>query len=296
MNRKGFGARLKELFGIGVETERFYEQLEDLLIEGDMGPEVTLAAVDELRDYTRQHRIGSKEDLAVGMKELLARYIRSGEPPIDPKRLNIYLVLGVNGTGKTTSIAKLADYHRRRRGVADVVLVAGDTFRAAAVDQLKLHGERLGVRVVSQGPGADPAAVIYDGITSARAHKEQLVLADTAGRMHNRTDLVNELAKIDKVIRGRIDEEAGGGNYRKLLVVDATTGQNGLRQAEIFHEAVGVDGLILSKYDSTAKGGMVVSICRNLGLPFSYIGTGEKYSDIEPFDTGLFLDALLDMG
>ncbi|HUX12286.1 MAG TPA: signal recognition particle-docking protein FtsY, partial [Spirochaetia bacterium] len=187
-------------------------------------------------------------------------------------------------------------YHRRRRGVADVVLVAGDTFRAAAVDQLKLHGERLGVRVVSQGPGADPAAVIYDGITSARAHKEQLVLADTAGRMHNRTDLVNELAKIDKVIRGRIDEEAGGGNYRKLLVVDATTGQNGLRQAEIFHEAVGVDGLILSKYDSTAKGGMVVSICRNLGLPFSYIGTGEKYSDIEPFDTGLFLDALLDMG
>ncbi|WP_455381106.1 signal recognition particle-docking protein FtsY [Salinispira pacifica] len=295
MNRKRFGARLKELFGIGVETERFYEELEDLLIEGDLGPEATVAAVGELREFSRKHRIESRDDLAAGMKEVLSGYLKAGEPPIDLERLNVYLVLGVNGTGKTTTIAKLAEYHRKRRGVERVVLVAGDTFRAAAVEQLKLHGERLGVRVVSQSQGADPAAVMYDGITSARSHNEQLVLADTAGRMHNRSDLVNELAKIDKVIRGRIDNHAGGGNYRKLLVVDATTGQNGLRQAEIFHEAVGVDGVILTKYDSTAKGGMVVSICRNLGLPFSYVGTGEKYTDIEPFESNSFLDSLLDI-
>jgi fused signal recognition particle receptor len=296
MNRKGFGARIAELFGIGLDREKFYEELEDLLIEGDLGPEATLAAVEELREYSRRNRIASKEQLVEGMKAVLSNYLKAGEPALEPDRLNVYLVLGVNGTGKTTTIAKLADYHRRHRSMDRIVLVAGDTFRAAAVDQLKLHGQRLGVRVVSQSQGADPAAVMYDGITSARSQGEKLVLADTAGRMHNRADLVNELAKIDKVIRGRIEEHPDGGNYRKLLVVDATTGQNGLRQAEIFHEAVGVDGVILTKYDSTAKGGMVVSICRSLGLPFSYIGTGEKYSDIEPFDAGTFLDGLLDLG
>ena len=291
MTRKSFGARLKELFRIGVESEEFYEELEDLLIEGDMGPEVTQQAIAELRVFAREQRISSKDDLAEGMKEILGKHIRSGEPEFDPNRLNVFLVLGVNGTGKTTSVAKLADFYRRTKGATGIVLAAGDTFRAAAVDQLKLHGDRLGVRVVSQGAGADPAAVIYDGISSARARGDRLLLADTAGRMHNRTDLVNELQKIDKVVKSRIDD----GNYRKLLVIDATTGQNGLRQAEIFHEAVGVDAVVLTKYDSSAKGGMVVSICKALGLPFAYTGTGEKYTDIAPFDSDAFLDGLLDI-
>lgn len=291
MIRKRFGARLLELFGVGVGTDEFYEELEDLLIEGDMGTDVTYSAIDELKAYSRDHRITSREDLAAGLKAVLRPYIRYGEPVFEQDALNVYLILGVNGTGKTTTIAKMADYYRTVRGLSGLVLVAGDTFRAAAVDQLRLHGERLGVRVVSQGAGADPAAVIYDGITSARSRGEQLLLADTAGRMHNRQDLVRELEKIDKVVRGRME----GGNYRKLLVIDATTGQNGLRQAEIFNEAVGVDGVILTKYDSTARGGMVVSISKALDLPFCYVGTGERYKDIAPFDPDLYLDGLLDV-
>jgi fused signal recognition particle receptor len=169
------------------------------------------------------------------------------------------------------------------------VLAAADTFRAAAIDQLSIHGERLGLRVVKQAPGADPGAVIYDAIESAKHRGNPLILADTAGRMHNRANLVRELQKIDKIVRGRFQ----GGSYRKLLVIDATTGQNGLRQAELFHESVGLDGVILAKYDSASKGGIVVSICRKLGLPFYFMGTGEGYDDLEEFDPDRFIDLLL---
>ncbi|HUZ16832.1 MAG TPA: signal recognition particle-docking protein FtsY, partial [Spirochaetia bacterium] len=223
------------------------------------------------------------------LKEILRGHVRAEQVVLDPSKLNCILVLGVNGVGKTTTIAKLVDHFRGASGVSNIVLAAADTFRAGAIDQLRLHGERLGVRVVSQAAGSDPGAVVYDSLESARARGVQLVLVDTAGRMHNKANLVKELQKIDKIIRGRI----GDGIYKTLLVVDATTGQNGLRQAEIFNEALGVDSIALTKYDSAAKGGIAVAIAKELQIPVSFIGFGEKSSDLEVFDPDRYLDALL---
>jgi fused signal recognition particle receptor len=170
-----------------------------------------------------------------------------------------------------------------------VVLAAGDTFRAAAIDQLRIHGERLGLRVVAQNPGSDPGAVLYDAIESAKAQGSDLVIADTAGRMHTRQDLIRELAKVDKIVATRAD----GANYKRLLVLDGTTGQNGLRQAESFLEAVRIDGVILTKTDSTAKGGLAIALSKDFGLPISYLGRGEGYDDLQAFETGPFLDDFL---
>jgi fused signal recognition particle receptor len=211
---------------------------------------------------------------------------------LDPERLNVFLVLGVNGVGKTTTIAKLAQYYRAAAGTEGIVLAAGDTFRAAAIEQLALHGERLGMRTVKQIPGADPGAVIYDALESARSRGDRLVLADTAGRMHSKQNLVNELAKIDKIVKNR----AADAVYRRILVIDATTGQNALRQAEIFHEAVGLDAIILAKYDSTAKGGILVPIARELGIPCAFLGRGETYDSLVPFDARTYLAELLGVG
>jgi fused signal recognition particle receptor len=202
--------------------------------------------------------------------------------------LNLFLVLGVNGVGKTTSIGKIAKYYQKK-GTQGLVLAAGDTFRAAAIDQLVLHAQRLDVRVVKQQPGSDPGAVIYDALDSAGSRGEQLVIADTAGRMHNKANLVKELQKIHKIA----EKKMGGKPYKKLLVVDATTGQNALQQAQIFHEAVGVDALILSKMDSTGKGGVAVAISQKLGLPFAFLGLGESQDDLMPFQTEDYLQRLL---
>jgi fused signal recognition particle receptor len=289
--KKGLGARLRELFGLGIGGEEFYEELEDTLIEGDLGASTAVAVVAELKEYAKRNRLQTREDLRDGLKAVLRKYVKTATVEPDRGRLNFLLVLGVNGVGKTTTIAKLAHRFKKVLGADRVLLSAGDTFRAAAIDQLKLHGERLGLRVVSQDSGADPGAVMYDSIETARARGAELVLADTAGRMHNKANLVRELQKVDKVIKGRI----GDGTYRTLLVIDATTGQNGRQQAEIFHEAIGVDSIALTKYDSTAKGGIVVSISRDLGIPFSFVGTGEKMDDLSPFDAEEYLDGLLDL-
>jgi fused signal recognition particle receptor len=172
-----------------------------------------------------------------------------------------------------------------------VLLAAADTFRAAAIDQLVLWGQRLEVPVIRQDPGADPGAVIFDAISSAQANGKDLLIADTAGRMHNKEHLVKELAKIDKIAAGRLEGRA----YKKILIIDATTGQNALRQAEVFHEAVGVDSIILAKYDSTAKGGIAVAVSRELGIPFSFLGVGERPEDIEPFGAEAYLNRLLEV-
>ncbi len=288
MFRKGIGSRLLELFKGNKADEEFFENLEDLLIEGDIGAVVSMSIVDQLRNNTKKTKLKDESDLRNSLRNILKGIILSENISLAEDKLNIFLVLGVNGVGKTTTIAKLANYFAVEQN-AEPVLSAGDTFRAAAIDQLKMHGDRLGMRVIHQDPGADPGAVIFDTIDSVKSQGGNLILADTAGRMHNKANLVRELAKIDKIIAGR----AGAVNYKKLLVIDATTGQNGLRQAEIFSEAIGIDSIVLAKYDSSAKGGIVISICRNLGIPFSFVGTGEKYGDLSPFCVNDYLDTLL---
>ncbi len=284
------GSRIRQLFTGGGRGESLFEELEEILIEGDIGAGLATASVGALREMMKRSRIESREQLTAALKGLLRPWVKAEPLALEPGRLNLLLVLGVNGVGKTTTIAKLADYYRRTAGVEEAVLSAGDTFRAGAIDQLKIHGQRLGARVVSQRPGSDPGAVIYDSLESAQARGARLVLADTAGRMHNKENLVKELQKIDRVARARI----GDGSYRRILVVDATTGQNGLRQAEVFHEAVGIDSAILTKYDSTAKGGIALQISKGLGIPFSFLGRGEKLTDLEVFDVDRYLDSLLE--
>lgn len=288
MARKSLGEKLKALFTTAKWDDDMFEELEDLLVEGDLGAVTAMRVSEELQKHVRREKPQSKEEVLELLKGVLAQDLKTSILEIYPDRMNIFLILGVNGVGKTTSLAKLAHFYRAQPGIKPV-LSAGDTFRAAAIDQLQTHGERLGVRVVSQEPGADPGAVIYDTLESAKARGENLVLADTAGRMHNKANLVKELQKIHKIVEGR----SAGGSYKKLLVIDATTGQNGLRQAEIFHEAVGVDGVILTKYDSAAKGGVALRISRDLGLPFCFLGTGEGYDSLKPFDADVYLNTLL---
>jgi fused signal recognition particle receptor len=286
---KSLGDKLKDLFKIGPGADGFFEDLEDILIEGDVGAGTAAKIAGYLRDESKKNGARSREVLLSLLRRRLGELIRTEPLEPRPEGLNVFLVLGVNGVGKTTTIAKLADYYRRERGIREIVLGAADTFRAGAVEQLALHGKRLGLRVVSQEAGADPGAVIYDTIGSAHARGERLVLADTAGRLHNKTHLVKELQKIDKIITSKI----GDGNYRKVLVIDAVTGQNGLRQAEVFHEALKLDSVILTKYDGTARGGIVIAISGDLGVPISFLGVGEKLTDLRPFDTETYLDGLL---
>ncbi len=286
--KKSFGARIKALFTIQRIDESFFEELEDLLIEGDLGAANAMDLSDALRQKVKVEKIKDPDILQHKMKDILSEKVK--HITLDPSsgKPSVYLVLGVNGVGKTTSIAKMA--HKFMKNGNRVVLAAGDTFRAAAIDQLELHAQRLGTRIVKQKPHSDPASVLFDAIESAKAKGEQLVLADTAGRMHNKENLLRELQKIDKVIRTRgVDEK----DYKKLLVIDATTGQNGIAQAQMFHDAIGLDGVVLTKYDSAAKGGSLIQICDKLGIPITFVGVGESYDDLIDFDPDDFLDTLL---
>jgi len=287
MSRRSLGAKLRDLFG--SPDRDFYEELEDILIEGDIGPATAANIIDVARAEIRGRDSKDRDRFFHLLRSQLGEKLRleSLEPVQDT--VNLILVLGVNGVGKTTTIAKLAHFFAGQRHKR-VLLAAADTFRAAAIDQLAVWGKRLSLPVVRQDPGSDPGAVVFDAISSALANKIDLIIADTAGRMHNKAHLVKELGKIDKIAASRLPACA----YKKVLVIDATTGQNALRQAEVFHEAIGVDSIILAKYDSTAKGGIVVAIARDLGIPFSFIGTGEKLDDLEPFDRESYLNRLLE--
>ncbi|MEW5817834.1 MAG: signal recognition particle-docking protein FtsY [Spirochaetota bacterium] len=291
MQKKNLGKKLTELFGLKGGNEVFFNELEDLLIEGDIGAPTAVAVVDELMEISKKQTLKTKEEFQRELKHILKKYLKTEKPLILDDDLNFFLILGVNGVGKTTTIAKLAVFYSTSIGLEKIILSAGDTFRAAAIDQLKILGGRIGARVVAQEPGADPGAVIFDSIESAKSKAAKLIIADTAGRMHNKANLVKELQKIDKVVKGKIKDT----HYKKMLVVDATTGQNALRQAETFHEAVRLDSIILTKYDSTAKGGIAFSISKNLRIPFAFIGTGEKLNDLLPFSTEDYLDTLLDI-
>ena len=283
-----FKEKLKSLFTSRKIDEAFFEELEDTLIEGDLGARLTDEVIETLRKAAKEERAKSVEDLQRIMKDILSCYVNPFE--FEPKKgeLTVFLILGVNGVGKTTSIAKIAQYYKDRG--YKVMLAAADTFRAAAVDQLDIHAERLGIRIVKQKTGSDPGAVVYDAITSAQSQGEEIILVDTAGRMHNKENLLRELQKINKIIANRgIKEE----NYKKFIVIDSTTGQNGLSQTLLFNEAVKVDGVILSKYDSLSKGGALVQIGQQLSLPVAFVGTGESYKDIHKFDKDEFLDSLV---
>ena len=285
---KRFGEKLKSLFGGRKIDEEFFDELEDTLIEGDLGARLTDEIITELRETARREKITEAGDLQARMKEILSGYIKPFETAPQHGKLNVYMILGVNGVGKTTTIAKMAK--RYSKDGYKVLLAAGDTFRAAAVDQLDIHANRLGMRIVKQQMGSDPGAVIYDAITSAEAHGDELILLDTAGRMHNKENLMKELQKMDKVIHARgVADEC----YKKFLVIDATTGQNGVSQAMLFNEAVKLDGVILTKYDSAAKGGSLLQIGRLLNLPVLFVCVGEGYDDIRPFDKDEFITALM---
>jgi fused signal recognition particle receptor len=287
-----FAERIRNLFRLGTADDKVFEDLADILVEGDLGATLSSSVADELKAVCRGKRLSDPADVKLELKTILRRY--GIEASILPRRggLSVFLILGVNGVGKTTTCAKLADYYRRKDLASGTILAAGDTYRAAAIDQLKIHGEKLGMRVVAQKQGSDPGAVIWDAIDAAKADGAGLVLADTAGRMHTRSDLVKELGKIDKIVAARAD----GADYRRMLVIDSTTGQNGLRQAETFSQAVKIDGLVLTKCDSSAKGGMALRLGKELGLATAFVGTGEGYGDIAPFELDKFLNDFLGIG
>jgi len=284
-----FAERLKSFFsGKAALSEEMFDDLCDLLVEGDFGAAQAFQTVELLRESCKKEKPDAQA-LALKLADLLEQELlkagtRGGYPPFGdpasaPEQLTVILLLGVNGVGKTTTAAKLASLFRQECGLKPI-LAAADTFRAAAIDQLKIHGERLGVRVVAHKHGGDPAAVVYDAVEAAKAGGGDVIIADTAGRMHTKSSLVEELRKIDRVVA----DKTGAARCVKYLVLDATTGRNALSQAEIFHEAVDLSGLILTKYDSTAKGGVVFSLASGLHLPVVYLCTGEKYGDIETFN------------
>ncbi|MBR5572223.1 MAG: signal recognition particle-docking protein FtsY [Oscillospiraceae bacterium] len=264
--------------------EELFEELEESLILSDVGVSVASAAVEQLRNRVRKEKLETEEQLKTALREILTEYLNVGEPAlkVDTKP-SVVLFIGVNGVGKTTSIGKIA--HRMKSEGKKVMLCAGDTFRAAAADQLEIWSQRAGVDIVRQHEGADPGAVLFDALAAAKARNCDVVLCDTAGRLHNKQNLMNELAKMRKII----DREAPESDRETLLVLDATTGQNGLIQARQFKETAGLTGIILTKLDGTAKGGIVIAIAQELGVPVKFVGLGEGIDDLKPFDAEEFV-------
>lgn len=272
-------------------SEEFWEDLESALIQADVGVKATTLIIDDLRDKAEQERIQEPEDLISLLKEEILKMFGDQETNINWKSgiLNIFLVVGVNGTGKTTTLAKLGNQAKTEG--KKVLFVAADTFRAAAIEQLEIWGQRLGIELIKHKRGSDPAAVVYDAIQAAKARSIDLLLIDTAGRLHTYTNLMEELKKIKRVIQ----KEAIDAEVKTILVIDATTGQNALFQARMFNEALDLDALILTKLDGTAKGGIVVAISEEIGIPIVKIGVGEQAEDFQDFKPNQFAEALLSM-
>lgn len=285
-SREGFGSGLAALFRRGLD-EATFEELEERLIAADVGVEAATQIVDGLRQRARDEGVTDPEAALALLKEVLRLELSVADRSLARRDdgPTAWLVTGVNGTGKTTSIGKLAARHTR--GGEKVVIAAADTFRAAAIEQLSAWGERANARVVKQAEGADPAAVAYDGWQAASANEAELLIVDTAGRLQNKRALMDELAKVKRVL-----EKGAGATDEVLLVLDATTGQNGLSQAQAFTEAVDVSGVVLTKLDGTARGGIVIAIQRQLGLPVKLVGLGEELDDLAEFDPDAFVEAL----
>lgn len=281
--RESFTARVEQVLRQPPGPE-FYEDLEAALVQGDVGIPTGAIIIERFRARRDTHDPGLRRE---ALRQIVVELLGAPAPLLlDPPPAAV-LVLGVNGAGKTTTIGKLA--HRLRREGRSVLLAAGDTFRAAAADQLSIWGERVGADVIRHAPGADPAAVVYDALQAVRARHLDVLIADTAGRLHTKVNLMEELKKINRVVT----RELPGGPIERLLVLDASTGQNAIQQARLFHEAVGVTGLVLAKLDGSAKGGAVIAIAHQLALPVKLVGVGESPDDLQPFDPQQFTDALL---
>ncbi|MCQ2362861.1 MAG: signal recognition particle-docking protein FtsY [Acidaminococcaceae bacterium] len=286
--RDNFTHRISSLISsTSFLDDDFFEELEMILISADVGPRTTVKILDAVRQGAKAGRIKSTADVMPFMKNYLVEMLKDeGQRTRIGHKPTVILVVGVNGVGKTTTIGKLANYYTLFK--YKVVLAAADTFRAAAADQLKIWGQRSGVDVVAHGEGADPAAVVYDGVQAAVARKADILFIDTAGRLHNKSNLMNELEKIYRVIKKEIPE----GPHETFLVLDATTGQNAVLQAKAFAETAKVTGVVLTKLDGTAKGGVVIAIKEELGLPVKWIGVGEGIMDFRPFESEKFVEAL----
>ena len=291
--KKGFFGKLKEMLLGKTINDDLYEELEELLIQSDIGMNMTMQLVKELESSVSRKKLKTSEQIYDELKELLkAKLIYNDEENTKLKlkdgKLNILLVVGVNGVGKTTSIGKIAK--KLKDSGKKVIIGAGDTFRAAAIEQVEEWGKRTGVEVIKQAHGSDPAAVIFDTVKTAKNRGFDVAILDTAGRLHNKRDLMKELEKINKIIR----EQSGETDFETLLVIDSTTGQNGLEQARIFNEIVDLTGIILTKFDGTAKGGIIFPITSELKKPIKFIGVGEGIEDLREFDKKEFVEAMFD--
>ena len=274
--------------GFSEIDDDFYDELEESLILADLGMDVTMKAMDALRAKVKAGKLKTTEEARKALREVLADMLNVGDTSLNlSTRPSVVLVIGVNGVGKTTTIGKIA--HQLKGQGKKVLLCAADTFRAAAADQLEIWAGRAGVDIIRQDEGADPASVVFDAIAAAKARNSDVILCDTAGRLHNKQNLMNELGKISRII----DRELPNAAKEVLLVLDGTTGQNGLLQAKQFQQITGVTGIVLTKLDGTAKGGIVVAVADTLQIPVKYIGVGEQMDDLMPFQAGEFVEALV---
>ncbi len=285
--RETWFGKIGRLFDRTTLEDETWDELEELLVSADVGVATTHRLIERLKRRVEDEKLSAGSEIRSALKDEMVNVLKVNVEAGSVSRLGypqIILVVGVNGSGKTTSIAKLAHGHKSEG--KKVILAAADTFRAAAIDQLKRWGERVGVEVVAHQPGGDPAAVVFDTLQAAENRQAEVVIIDTAGRLHTKFNLMEELKKIKRVAsRYDVPQEV-------LLVIDATTGQNGLAQARYFTEAVGVTGIFLAKLDGTARGGIVLAICEELGTPIAYIGTGEQLDDMAPFDAHAFVEAI----
>ena len=283
--KQNVGFKLKQLFKVGVFDDDFFDDLETLLLSSDIGASATIEIVDLLRDRLEEEKITDPDQAMEQLKDILMDMLQTDPFEIDSPA--IIMVVGVNGVGKTTTIGKLASQFKNQG--KSVVIAAADTFRAAASEQLEVWAERAGVRIIKHQEGSDPAAVVFDALSSAKSRKTDVILIDTAGRLHNKVNLMEELKKINRVILREYPEA----QRKNLIVLDATTGQNALQQVELFNDAVNIDSIALTKLDGTAKGGVVIAIREKFGIPVDFIGVGEGIDDLMPFDAESFVEGIL---
>ena len=287
--RESVGSMITGVFtGFSQIDDDFYDELEESLILADMGVETTMSAVERLRKTVKEQHLKTPEEAKEALKDILTDMLLVEDKSVNPGgKPSVILVIGVNGVGKTTTIGKLATRYEKEG--KNVLLVAADTFRAAAADQLEIWAGRAGVSIVRQNEGADPASVVFDGIRAAKARGTDVILIDTAGRLHNKQNLMNELNKISRIVERELPEA----QREVLLVLDGTTGQNGLIQAKQFKEIAGVTAIALTKLDGTAKGGIVIAVADELQIPVKFIGVGEQIDDLMPFQSREFVEALI---